>query len=121
MQAAKLIETEIGVLWGRDCVYLDQTSKTDTGALLLRGTINCGIVRNFVPPTGWQDAEDLPYVLVFHHVLGFQMLELDTWCSENEGIDGLSESCFLEVHNSSLLNRLQGKRKTCHAPLEMSP
>lgn len=109
MEISKLIETEIGVLWGRDCVYLDHTSKTDAGTLLLRGTINCGIVRNYLPPHGWEQAEDLPYELLFHKVLGFQMLELDAWGNQNEDLSALSESCFEEVENSMWLKRLHDK------------
>lgn len=109
MQISKLIETEIGVLWGRDCVYLDHTSKTDAGTLLLRGTINCRIVRNYLPPPGWEEAEDLPYELLFRNVLGFQMLELDAWGTQNEDLSALSESCFEEVENSMWLKRLHDK------------
>ncbi len=109
MQISKLIETEIGVLWGRDCVCLDHTSKTDAGTLLLRGTINCRIVRNYLPPPGWEEAEDLPYELLFRNVLGFQMLELDAWGTQNEDLSALSESCFEEVENSMWLKRLHDK------------
>lgn len=109
MQISKLIETEIGVLWGRDCVYLDHTSKPDSATLLLRGTINCRIVRNFAPPPSWEEAEDLPYELLFYGVLEFQMLELDTWDLQNQDITALSESCFEEVENSNWLNRLHGE------------
>lgn len=109
MQISKLIETEIGVLWGRDCVYLDHTSKPNAGTLLLRGTINCRIVRNYLPPPGWEQAEDLPYELLFHNVLGFQMLELDAWGTQNEDLSALSESCFEEVENSMWLKRLHDK------------
>lgn len=109
MQISKLIETEIGVLWGRDCVYLDHTSKANAGTLLLRGTINCRIVRNYLPPPGWEQAEDLPFELLFHNVLGFQMLELDAWGTQNEDLSALSESCFEEVENSMWLKRLHDK------------
>ncbi len=109
MQISKLIETEIGVLWGRDCVYLDHTSKPEEGTLLLRGTINCRIVRNYVSPPGWEQAEDLPYELLFQNVLGFQMLELDAWGTQNYDSTALSESCFGEVENSMWLNRLHAK------------
>ncbi len=109
MQISKLIETEIGVLWGRDCVYLDHTSKPDAGALLLCGTINCGIVRNFMPPPGWEQAEDLPFELLFHNVLGFQMLELDAWGTQNDDSTALSESCFEEVVESMWLKRVNAK------------
>ena len=106
MQISKLIETEIGVLWGRDCVYLDHTMIPDAGTLLLRGTIDCRIVRNFLPPPGWEQSEDLPFELLFHRVLGFQMLELDAWGTQNEDLTALSESCFEEVENSMWLKRL---------------
>ncbi len=111
MQISKLIETEIGVLWGRDCVYLDHTSKPNAGTLLLRGTINSRIVRNYLPPPGWEQAKHLPYELLFHNVLGFQMLELDAWGTQNEDLSALSESCFEEVENSMWLRRLNDKRE----------
>ena len=52
------------------------------------------------------DAEDLPFELLFHRVLGFQMLELDAWGTQNEDLSALSESCFEEVENSMWLKRL---------------
>ncbi len=120
MQISKLIETEIGVLWGRDCVYLDHTSKPDSATLLLRGTINCRIVRNFASPPGWEEAEDLPYELLFHSVLEFQMLELDTWDLQNQDMTALSESCFEEVENSTWLNRLHGEGPQGHRHLRLA-
>ena len=120
MQISKLIETEIGVLWGRDCVYLDHTLKPDAGTLLLCGTINCRIVRNFVPPPGWEKAEDLPYKLLFHNVLGFQMLELDAWDSQNDETTAQSESCFEEVENSTWLNRLHGIPTQSHRHIRLA-
>ncbi len=66
-------------------------------------------MRNYLPPPGWEQAEDLPYELLFHNVLGFQMLELDAWGTQNADLSALSESCFEEVENSMWLKRLHDK------------
>ena len=120
MQTLKVIETEIGILWGRDCVYLNHTSKPEARTLLLCGQINCRNVRKLTPPLGWENVQVIPYKLLFHNVLGFQMLELETWDSQNDDTSALMESCFEEVHNSSWLKRLEGKRTDSHRHLRLA-
>jgi hypothetical protein len=91
------IETDLGRLAGRDCIYLDGFAFEDgTSTLVLDGSINgnlCSIrqARRFVP-----------YTLRFRGVLAIKMVELDS-------CDWDFESSFDEVRDSVWIRSLGGK------------
>src|SRR5688572_8638889 len=67
------VETTLGRLIGRDCIYLDLVRFEDWNAtLVLEGHVNgnlCTVSRR---------GEFIPYALSFQGVLALQMLELDS-------------------------------------------
>ncbi len=110
MGSRTIVQTAIGTLWGRDCIFLDRLSMPDTSTLVLKGTINTGIVRQFVPPEQMPTSEELPYVLRFNGVLATHILELDTWQSQHDSEDNaFMGSSFEELVDSRWLSSLAGK------------
>ncbi len=92
----RIVETPVGTLRGRDCVFLDSATFAETNTLVLRGTLNgdlCG-----QPSPG----SDLPFVITFTGVLAVRMLELDCW-------GGSCSSSFDEVLESRWIAELGGK------------
>ena len=110
MARRKIIHTEIGILRGRDCIYLDSLSMQDGSTVVLEGTVNTEIVREFKPPRDMPKSGELAYRLSFAGVLALQMFELDTWESQaDDYYDAFSDSSFEEVLDSSWLGSLRGK------------
>ena len=92
------IETELGFLYGRDCIYLD---KTEYGySLVLYGGINGNLCS--IPQTN----RFISYKLTFQEALAVHITELDSMYD----LDFWgAESCFDEVNNSSWVKALKGK------------
>jgi hypothetical protein len=91
------IETALGRLDGRDCIYLDRFAFEDgTGTLVLQGSINGDLCGNLQP------GRFLPYTLQFRGVLAIKMVELDS-------CDWDFESSFDEVRDSEWIRSLHGK------------
>jgi len=71
------IETSLGVLFGRDCIYLDSEEFDEKGqTLTLKGEINGALVSN-APRKVW-----IPYAFKFKGVVWYQKRDLDadwTW------------------------------------------
>ncbi len=110
MARRNIIQTAIGTLWGRDCIFLDRVSMPNTSTLILEGTINTRIVKQFVPPKEMPASEELPYVLSFNKVLAVQILELDTWESQHNDEDyAFMSSSFQELVGARWLSSLGGK------------
>ena len=90
------IETELGVLRGRDCVYLDAVEQDGDGNMAFTGEINGKLAAG----TGW-----VPYRLVFQGVAACFFCELDTY--ENlAGAGCFDGSCFDRVEDSAWLETL---------------
>ena len=109
MAKRKIITTTIGTLRGRDCVFLDRLSMSDSAMLVLEGTINTGVVRQFIAPNDMPASGELPYTLTFRGVLAVQVYELDTWESQEHDDNVLLESSFEEIVDSPWIASLQGK------------
>jgi hypothetical protein len=94
------IETALGRLHGRDCIYLDRfTFEDGTSTLILDGSINGNLC------TTRQPGRFVPYSLRFHGMLAVKMVELDS-------CDWSFESSFDEVHDSEWIRSLGGKVTT---------
>ncbi len=91
------IDTELGILSGRDCIYLDKVDLTNgTNTLKLSGEINGNLCSQK------RSGLFIPYQFTFSGVLALKMIELDSW-------DFLSESSFDEIKKSTWLKKLDGK------------
>ena len=96
------INTELGILKGRDCIYLDKVKfKDGLNRLVLIGEINGNLCGKK------QIGVDISYELSFGGVLALKMVELDSW-------DQSTESSFSEVLESSWVNELGGKVEQHH-------
>ena len=112
MASRNIVQTSIGTLWGRDCIFLDRMSMS-TSTLTLEGTINTSIVKKFVAPKEMPASEELPCVLSFRNVLAVQIFELDTWQSQhNDENNAFMDSSFEELVGSRWLSSLGGKVTT---------
>ena len=120
MQSRKAVQTQIGVLWGRDCIFLDSVVMPDVGTLRLQGTINANIVRDFRAPAGWSRSDQIPYAFLFHGCLAHQLMELDTWDSQNHDETAFLESSFQEIGSSNWLHRLSGKLDQNHQHFQVA-
>lgn len=96
------IETALGRLDGRDCIYLDRFAFEDgTGTLVLDGAINGTLCT--IPQPG----RFVPFTLRFLGVLAVKMVELDS-------CDWDFESSFDEVRDSEWISSLGGKVTAAH-------
>ena len=98
----KAIETQIGVLVGRDAIYLNSLLY-DGGDLIIEGNFN-GHLASI--PTD----DDLFYRLTSLGVLALKMIELDSLYHLN-AMNGIAGDCssFDEIINSRWVARLGGK------------
>lgn len=94
------IETEaLGVLYGRDCIYIDTVTLDNMDSLTFSGEIN-GYLASKIQKEEW-----IPYRLEFKRVLAHFSCELDTY--ENiEGTRYLDYSDFTVIKNSTKLLKL---------------
>lgn len=74
MEKAIAINTCLGVLNGRDCIYLDLMKQDDLDNLTFTGEINGHLVSMHKSEKRW-----LPYTLTFQRVLAYFACELDTY------------------------------------------
>ncbi len=89
------VETPIGILKGRDAIFLDKLEvDIQQGTLMLEGSFNGRLASKPV--------DDVSYALAFSGVLAFKVVELDSW-------DYNAVSSFDEVLNSEWLTQLGGK------------
>ena len=102
MSQAQPVESEIGVLRGRDCIYLDSVElREGTNVLVLRGEINGDLCSRQRP------GELIPYRLTFRGVLAIRLVELDSWCFD-------CASSFDECVSSPWIRELGGKVTQAH-------
>ncbi|MBD5159266.1 MAG: GNAT family N-acetyltransferase [Ruminococcus sp.] len=91
------VKTEkLGVLNGRDCIYIDTVTQDDTDNLTFKGEINGHLVEKI------KTDDFITYRLIFHRVLAYFVCELDTY----ENIDNsahLDYSSFNIVKGSKWL------------------
>lgn len=100
MEKAIAIDTSLGVLNGRDCVYLDQMKRDDLDTLTFTGDINGHLVSQHRDEKDW-----FLYTLTFQRVLAYFACELDTY--ENMAGSGhLNDSSFDLIEDSSWLKSL---------------
>jgi hypothetical protein len=91
------LETTVGHLRGRDCIYLDSVSLPDEiRVLVLRGTINGDLTERRVPGVF------LPFEARFTGVLAIRVVELDSWSFAGD-------SSLDEVLDSPWIAELGGK------------
>ncbi len=91
------IVTELGILKGRDCIYLDRVSfENGTSTLVMEGKVNGNLCSER------QIGRVFAYVLKFNGLLALKMIELDSW-------DFTGESSFDEILDSDWIRTLGGK------------
>lgn len=97
------IKTELGFLYGRDCIYLN---KTEYGfSLVLYGNINGNLCSNE------KKNRFISYKLTFKAALAVTIIELDSMYDSDSW---RAESCFDEVINSTWVKDLKGKVTSKH-------
>ena len=100
MGKATAVYTCLGVLKGRDCIYLDQVKQDDLNNLTFMEDINGHLISQHSDEKDW-----FPYTLTFRRVLTHFACELDTY--ENlAGTEHLDGSSFDLIENSSWLKSL---------------
>ena len=93
---------------GRDCIFLDTVTLPNLGSLILSGDLNASLIIDYQAPLGWEAAEEIPFQLQFNSVLGFQMLELDTWHDQHADDDTQTRSSFDEILKSPYISSMKG-------------
>lgn len=96
METAIPIETEIGILSGRDCIFFDAMTR-DSCKMIFTGEINSKLASKQT-----QGEEYIPYKLTFKDVLVSFSCELDTYCY----LDNLHSSSFDLIDDSDWLKEL---------------
>ena len=100
MEKTTAVNTCLGVLKGRDCIYLDQVKRDALNNLTFTGDINGHLISQHRGEKDW-----FPYTLTFRRVLAYFACELDTY--ENlAGTGHLGGSSFDLVEDSSWLKSL---------------
>src|SRR5688572_5295227 len=95
------VETEAGIISGRDAIHLDEVRVSLYPRILeLLGELNSSLCSKYKDKEGW-----IKYSLKFSGVLTFKMTELDLR-------EYFGKTSFDLVANSEWLNELQGKSYT---------
>lgn len=91
------VEVEaLGILNGRDCVYIDTVKQDNYDNLVFEGKINGNLASNI------KDSKWIPYTLSFHRVIAYFACELDSY--ENMDSYGhLDYTDFNIIENSQWL------------------
>lgn len=109
MAQRKIIHTPLGILKGRDCVYLISLSMYPSSVLTLNLGVNPALIKNAIQPrrdSGATSRKLLPLTINFSGVGGFRSLELETWEHQNEEENALIDSSFEEVTESPWIAKL---------------
>lgn len=102
----KIIDIEdkfLGLLNGRDCIYIDKVTFTDSSALEFEGELN-GSLCSKIREEKW-----IPYKLTFKSVVSHFVCELDTY----EGFgntDCYKHSDFTVIENSVMMEKIPIRR-----------
>lgn len=100
MEKAAAIDTCLGVLNGRDCIYLNQVKRDALDNLTFTGDINGHLISRHKDEKEW-----FPYTLIFQRVLAYFACELDTY--ENMAMSGHpDDGSFDLIEDSSWLKSL---------------
>ena len=114
MEKATAVNTCLGVLKGRDCIYLDQVKQDTLNNLTFTGDINGHLVSQHRDEKDW-----FPYTLTFRQVLAYFTCELDTY--ENlAGTEYLDGSSFDLIEDSTWLKSLPVREDTTLLRFPMS-
>ena len=97
MEKAIAVDTCLGFLNGRDCVYLDQMKRDDLDNLTFIGEINGRLISQHRNKKEW-----FSYTLTFQRVLAYFACELDTY-EHMVGTCHLDGSSFDLIEDSSWL------------------
>ncbi|WP_295092831.1 hypothetical protein [Ruminococcus sp.] len=90
---------ELGILNGRDCIFIDSVTHNDSGNLEFKGDINGSLAEIN------KNNNLIPYILTFHRVIACFSCELDTY--ENIGMYYHSDyTDFNIVENSKWLSTI---------------
>ena len=100
MDKATAVNTCLGVLKGRDCIYLDQVKLDGLDNLTFTGDINGHLISQHRDEKDW-----FPYTLTFRRVLTHFASELDTYESL-AGTGRLDGSSFDLIEDSTWLKSL---------------
>ena len=99
------VETPIGILNGRDAIYLDEVNlREGKNTLCLQGEFN-GKLASKVNSAGF-----IKYRMIFKRMVAMKMVELDSWDWRKEK----SESSFDEDTESYWIKELGGKISSGH-------
>lgn len=100
MEESQPIDTELGELRGRDCIFLDEVSLPDTNTLVLKGGINGSLCSQ------GENEKEYPYKLVFKGVLALKMVELESCINyRNSSFDEVKKSDWIsEVSKGDKFN-----------------
>lgn len=105
MKKHSAIKTSLGVLKGRDCIYLDKLNLSNKSSLVIEGQIN----RSLLESPAVTSLKFLPYRLEFIGVLAFKVIDLETWSHQfSEEIE--VNASFVEVLNSKWIESLCNNR-----------
>ena len=100
MEKATAVNTCLGVLMGRDCIYLDQVKQDALNNLTFTGDIDGHLISQHRDEKDW-----FPYTLTFRRVRAYFACELDTY--ENlAGMGHLDGSSFDLIEDSTWLKSL---------------
>lgn len=93
------IENEVlGILNGRDCIYIDTVTLDGCDDLTFSGEIN-GLLASKIHTEKW-----IPYTLVFHRVIAHFACELDSYENLN-GTEYLDSGDLSVIENSGRLEK----------------
>lgn len=96
-------DNTLGILNGRDCIYIDKVTFDSFDSLTFEGEIN-GRLASRIREDKW-----IPYKLVFQRVISHFVCELDTY----EGFgntESFGHSDFTEIENSPLMAKIPIRR-----------
>ena len=99
MEKAAAVNTCLGILRGRDCIYLDQVKQDSLNNLTFMGDINGNLISQHRDEKDW-----FPYTLTFRRVMTYFACERDTY--ENlvgtEHLDGRKAAVWIFPPRSSI-------------------
>jgi len=91
------IETSVGFLKGRDCIYIDTVLQNENSSLTFKGELNSNLLTDTK-----RNKDFLPYKLVFPQILAVFYCELDTYSNLNQP----KSSMFDLIENSEWLESI---------------
>ena len=100
MEKATAVNTCLGVLMGRDCIYLDQVKQDALNNLTFTGDIDGHLISQHRDEKDW-----FPYTLTFRRVLAYFSCELDTY-KNMAGTEYIAGSSFDLIEDSTWLKSL---------------